>query len=120
MGFSKFRELPELAEAPVDLLACQRPEAVDTKLLAAEAAQDRSINDGAPQLLRVDVAALQIETLFGQVADEAARETIARARRIEHFFKKVSRHHEVRIAAEQDGAVLAAFDDEGIRSHVED
>src|SRR5258708_19560949 len=107
MGSSKFRELPELPEAPVDLLARQRPKAVDAEFLAAEAAQDRSINDGAPQLLLVDMSLLQIAPLFGQIADEAAGETVARARRIEDFLQQVPRNHEVPIAPEQATSLLA-------------
>src|SRR6266481_2186997 len=107
MVFSKFRTLPEFVEAPVDLLARQRTKAVHAELLTAEAAKNRSINDRAAQFLPVDVALLQIAALFGQIADEASRETVPGARRIEHFFEQVTGHHEVRVAAEQDGAVLA-------------
>src|SRR5260370_39875190 len=110
MRSSKFRELPELAEAPVDLLTRQRAKAVDPELLAAEAAQDRSINDRAPQLLLVDMSLLQIAPLFGQVADEAAGETVAFARRIEDVLQQISGNHEVRIAPEQNLAVLASLE----------
>src|SRR5260370_33676933 len=101
MGSSKFRELPELAEAPVDLLTRQRPKAVDAELFTAEAAQDRSVNDGAPQLLLVDMALLQIAAFFRHVADEAAGETVACARGIEDFLQQACRHHESHLTAKE-------------------
>ena len=63
---------------------------------------------------------LQIEALLGQVADEAAGEAIARAGGIEDFLQQIARNDEMPVAMEQDGAVLAALDDQRLRPHLQD
>src|ERR1051326_1845967 len=105
---SKLRELPKFSEACVDFGTSQRFEASDAEHLAAETPHDRSINHGAAEVLLVDMALLEIATFLGKVADEPAGETIARTGRVEHLFEQIARHHEMRIAAEQDGAVPPA------------
>ena len=62
---------------------------------------------------------LQIEALLRQIADEAAGEAIARAGGIEDIFQQIAGHHEVGVAAEQHGAVLAALDHQRMRTHLQ-
>src|SRR5271165_1967331 len=99
---SKLGEGAKLAEALVDFGAIQRTETFDAELFATEAPHDRAVDDGAAQLAGIDVTVLQIETFFGQVADKAAGEAVARARGIEDFFEQVARDDEVGSAMEQD------------------
>ena len=42
------------------------------------------------------------------------------AGRVEHVFQQIARRHEVAVAAEQDGAVFAALDHQGVRPHLQD
>src|SRR5580700_3078420 len=94
---SKLGEVPELLEARVDLFAGESTETIHTKLLAAEAPHDGTVDHSTADLFGADVTRFQIDALFGQIADEAAGEAIARARWIEHFFEQVSGNHEVRV-----------------------
>src|SRR4051812_10225147 len=89
----------EFVIAIVDLRAGQGPESVHAELLAAETAQDRAVDDGTPQIGDIDLVILRLDTLTGKIADEAARETIACAGRIEHLFQQIPWRHEVTIAA---------------------
>src|ERR1039457_143406 len=106
----------ELLITGLDFFTGQGAKTVDAEFLAAEAAHDGSVDHGAPQFGEIEVAVMGREAAAGQVADEAAGEGIARARRVEDVFQQIARHHEVLAAAEQDGAVLAALDDERVRS----
>src|SRR5581483_8478836 len=102
-----------------DLLARERAETVDSEFLAAEAAHHRAVDDGALQLVEGKIAVRRGDAASGEVADEAARETVAGACGVEHVLQEVAGGHEVAAAAEQDRAVLAALDDERVRPHFE-
>ena len=52
----------------------------------------------------------------GQVAHEAARERVARARGVEHVFERVGRDEERARVVEEERAELAALDDEHLRA----
>src|SRR6185312_8215327 len=110
---------PEFFEPLINLLTRKLTEPVDTELLTAEATHYRAINHGAIQVLGVDMPVTQIETAFRQVSDKSTGETIARARGVKYFLQQVPRRNEQRIASEQHGPVLAAFNDECVRAHVQ-
>src|SRR5205814_5013511 len=74
----------EFLVAAIDFCPGKRPEAVHSEFFAAETAHYGTVDNGAAQLRYIDVAVLQLDAASRQVADEAARETIARAGRVEH------------------------------------
>src|SRR5260370_10543084 len=113
------RELAELFKTGIDLCARERAEAFHAKSFAAEAAHDGPVNHGPAEHAAADMIALQAEAMLGQVADEAARETVAGAGGIEDVFEQVSGHYKERVAPEQHGAILAALDHHGGRAHVQ-
>src|ERR1035437_3727644 len=110
----------ELLIAGLDLFTGQRAEPVYPELLAAETAHDGTVNHGAAQFGEFEIAVQRGDAAAGQIADEAAGEAIARAGRVEDVFQQIARDHEVLALAEQDGAVLAALDHQGVRTHVHD
>ena len=110
----------ELLIAGLDFFAGQGAEAVHAELLAAEAAHHGTVDHGAAQFGKIEIAVGGRDAAPGQVADEAAGEAIARAGGVEDVFQQIARHHEVVVAAEQDGAVFAALDDQRVRPHVHD
>src|ERR1700722_793352 len=71
---SKLCEVPELLEAGVYIFTGESAEAIHAEFLNAEAAHDGAVDNGPADLLGIDVAGLKIHALFGQIADEAARE----------------------------------------------
>src|ERR1017187_5286776 len=101
----------ELLITGLDLFTGQGAETVHPELLAAEAAHDGTVNHGAPQFGKVEIAVGGRRAAARQVADEPARKAIARPGRVEYVFQQIARHHEVLAAAEQNRPVLAAFDD---------
>ena len=70
--------------------------------------------------LALTLSGLEIDALFGQIADEAAGETVARAGGIENLFEQIAGNHEVRVAMEQNGAVFAALDHQRLGAHRHD
>src|SRR5690349_5827839 len=110
----------ELVITRLDLVAGQRPEPVHAELFAAEAAHDRSVDDGALQFGKIQISVAGRNAPAREVADEAAGEGIARAGRVEDVLEQVARRDEVAAAAEQDGAILAPLDDQGVRPHLQD
>src|SRR5665213_1357465 len=110
------REGAELFKAGIDFFARERAEAFHSKAFAAEASHDGPVNHGAAQHAPADVIAFQAEAMLGQIADEAARETIARAGGIENIFKQVAGYDEIGIAPEQHGAEFAALDHQSVRA----
>src|ERR1017187_4912183 len=116
----KRRATVELLVPRFDLLARQRAETVDSKLLATETAHDRSVDHGAPQLRKIDLRAVQRNAAARQIAHETASETVARAGGVEHAFQQISRRHEVALPAEDHGAVLAALDHQRAGTHLLD
>src|SRR5580658_512669 len=109
--FSKFRAGLELLKPCVDFRACETAETIHAEHLAAEAAHHGAVDHRPPQLGNIDAAAIRLDALSGQVADEAAGEAIARAGGVENFLQQIPRRHEVAAAVEQHGAVFAALDD---------
>src|SRR5258708_24977769 len=99
---SKFCAGAELVEAGVDFLPGQRSKTIHAELFAAKTAQHGSIYHGAAQFFIIHVSRFQIEPLLSEVSNESARETVARAGGIEHFFQQITRHHEVLAAMEQN------------------
>ena len=69
--------------------------------------------------MEIEVAVAKIEIPFGQVANESACETIARAGGIEDVFEQIARNHEQRVAPEEHGAIFTALDDERIGAEIE-
>src|ERR1022692_3053704 len=110
----------ELLIACLDFFTGQGAKTVYAEFLAAEAAHDRAVDHGAAQFGEIEIAVMGREAAAGQVADEAAGEGIAGAGGVEDVFQQIARHHEVLAAAEQDGAVFAALDDERVRTHFHD
>src|SRR5260370_32253558 len=100
----------ELLITGLDFFTGQGAEAVHPELLAAEAAHDGTVDDGAPQFGKLEIAVRGRDTLAGQIAEEAAGEAIARAGGIEDVFQQIARHHEVLVAADKGGGILAALD----------
>src|SRR5689334_6387735 len=91
----------ELFEARIDLRPLKRPEAFHAELLTAETSHDGAVDHRAAQLAPADVILFQIEALLGEIADEAARETIARASGIEDRLQQIPGHGEIGVFAEQ-------------------
>ena len=110
---------PELLVTRLDFVAGQGAEAVHSELLAAEAAHNRTVDHGAAQFGEIDIAVGGRDAAAGEIADEAAGEAIARAGGVEDIFQQIARRHEVAAAAEQDGAVFAALDDQRVRAHLQ-
>ena len=61
-------ETAKLFEAAVDVLPCEGAEALDTELLAAKAAHNRTINYCPVQLTGIKMPVLQIEAASRQVS----------------------------------------------------
>src|ERR1035441_10331117 len=80
-AFLEGREILELFETGIDLLASQRAEPIDAEAFAAEAAHHRAVDHGAAQLVHVHVPVLYVDSRARQIAHETARETIAGASR---------------------------------------
>src|SRR5665213_648254 len=66
------REILELFETAIDLLASQRTESLDAEALAAEAAHHGAVNHGAPQFIRIHAFVLHVDSRARQVAHETA------------------------------------------------
>src|ERR1039457_2749656 len=110
----------ELLIAGLDFFTGQGAETVHPELLAAEAAHDGTVNHGAPQFGKVEIAVGGRRAPARQVADEPARKAIARPGGVKYVVQQIARHHEVFAAAEQNRAVLAAFDHQRVRPHLRD
>src|ERR1035438_8542558 len=110
----------ELLIAGLDFFTGQGAEAVHPELLAAEAAHDGTVDHGAAQFGKIEIAVGGRDAAAGQITDEAAGEAIARAGGVEDILQQIARDHEVLALAEQDGAVLAALDDQRVRAHGHD
>src|ERR1035438_1477142 len=78
----------ELLIAGLDCFTGQGAEAVHPELFAAEAAHDGTVDDGAAQFGKVEIAVGGRDAAAGQIADEAAGETIARARGVEDILQQ--------------------------------
>src|SRR5579859_3423066 len=112
-------ELAELFKSGIDFFTRERAEALHAEAFAAEASHHGPVNHRAAQHAAADVVAIQAEAVFGQIADESAGETIARASGIENVLQQIPRNDEIRIAAEQHGAVFAALDHQSMRPHIQ-
>src|SRR5450759_2113034 len=110
----------ELLITGLDLFTGQRAETVHPELFAAETAHHGTVDHGAAQFGKVEIAVGRRDAPAGQIADEAAGEAIARARRVENVFQQIARDHEVLALAEQNRAVLAALDHQRVRTHAHD
>src|SRR5580700_10273015 len=110
----------EFPKARLNLVAGQRAEAVHAEVLATEAAHHRAVNHGAAQLRHVRLAVRRLNPLPSQIAHEAAREGIARARRVENILQQVAWRDEMLAPVEKDCAILAALDDQRARAHALD
>src|SRR3954469_594110 len=75
----KIRAVFEFLIARIYFRARQCAEAVDSELLAAEAAHHRPVDHGAAQFIMGDISVPRVYSLAGEVADKTAGETIARA-----------------------------------------
>src|SRR5689334_7423919 len=109
----------ELPIARLDLIAGEGAEAIDPELFAAETAHHGAVDHGAPQFVDIDLSVRSFDAAAREVADEASGEAVAGAGRVEDVFEQVARSHKVTAASEKDGAILSAFDDQRMRSHVE-
>src|ERR1039457_5973826 len=98
----------ELLIAGLDCFTGQGAKAVHPELFAAEAAHDGTVDHGAPQFGKVEIAVPGRAAAAGQRTDEAAGEASARAGGGEDGSQQIAGDHEGRARAEQDGAVLAA------------
>src|SRR5580658_561709 len=87
-------ESPEFFKSLIDLFTGKIAEALNTKLLAAEAAHNGAIDDGAVQFSNIELAIAQIETAFRQVADKPSSKTVARTGGIENVFQQITGNHE--------------------------
>src|SRR5260370_9325492 len=114
------RELAEFFKTGIDLGARQSAEALHAKLLAAETPHDGTVDHGSAQIAAADMAGFEIEPLLRQIADEASRETVPRARGVAHIFQQAPAHDEIRITAEQHRAVLPSLDHHSVGAEVED
>src|SRR5665213_2287380 len=111
------REGAELFKAGIDFFTRERAEAFHAKAFAAEASHDGPVNHGSAQHAPADLIAFEAEAVLGQIADKAARETIARAGRIENIIEQIRDSDEIGIAPEEHGAELAALDHQSVRAH---
>src|SRR5437660_1155556 len=98
--FLESGESSEFFKALIDVFAGQGTKTLHAELFATETTHYGTINHGPMQFMHVDIAVLQIEAPFRQVANESARETVARARRIEYVFQEIARNHKQRVTAE--------------------
>src|SRR5271156_1595422 len=117
---SKLGEHPELLEAGVDVGASQGPEALHAEFLAAKTAEHGAIDYSAAQDLRIDVAPFEIEAAFGEIADESAREAVARAGGVKDLLEQITGDDEMLASMKKNSAVLAALDDQCARPHLVD
>src|ERR1035441_1896119 len=114
---SKRGDLAVVAEACLDVITGQRPEAIRAELLAAEATHYATIDRGPGQLPRLRRGVGEAHAARGQIADEAPRETVARPGGI---LQRVQQNAgDIRVAAlmKQRRTVLAAFDHQDPRAH---
>src|SRR5579884_1134068 len=109
----------ELFKTAVNLSARQGPESVDAETLATIAAHDRSIDHGPVQNSGVDVIVFEVQPTLGEIAYKSPGKTVPGAGGIEYVVQQIAGDDEVGIAPEQDCAVLAAFDDNRTRPHVQ-
>src|SRR5271168_1420502 len=86
----KIRESSKFFEAGIDFSSCEGAESLHAKAFAAEAPHHGAIDDGAAQFAAADVVAFEVETFFGQVADKASGEAVARAGGVKDVFQKVA------------------------------
>src|ERR1017187_980358 len=107
----------ELGIARIDFLAGEGSETLHTELFAAEATHYGAVDYGAAQIGEIEMALLEVEAAAGEIADEATGEGIARTGGVEDGFQQVAGNHKMAAAVEQDGAVFAALDDEGLGPH---
>src|SRR5258706_5535383 len=112
-------ELAELFKSGIDFFTRERAEALHAEAFAAEASHDGPVNHRPAEHAAADLVAFQAEAVFGQVADESARETIAGAGGIENIFEQITGHDEIGVAAEQHRSILAALDHQSMRPHVQ-
>src|SRR5258705_4577270 len=113
-------ELVKLFKSGIDFFTRERTETLHAEAFAAEASHDGPVNHRAAEHAAANVVPFQAEAVLGQIADESAGESIARASRIENVFEQVPGHDEIRVAAEQHRAELAAFDYQSMRPHLQD
>src|ERR1035441_4045300 len=92
----------ELLIAGLDFFTGQGAETVHPELFAAEAAHDGTVDHGAAQFGKLEIAVGGRDAAAGQLADDTAGEAIARAGRVEDVFQQIARDHEVLALAEQD------------------
>src|SRR4051812_23449905 len=78
----------ELVVTGIDLRPGEGTEAVYAEALAAEASHHGAIDNGAAQFGEIDGAGVRVDAAAGEIADEAARETVARAGGVEHVFEQ--------------------------------
>src|SRR5438270_11157234 len=90
----------ELLIAAIDLFTGQGAEAIHPELFATEASHDGAVDDGAAQVGKIDIAIAGRNALSREVADEAAREAIARSGGVEHILEQIAGHHEALVLAE--------------------
>src|SRR5450755_3876028 len=90
----------ELLITGLDFFMGQGTETVHPELFAAEAAHDGTVDHGAPQFGKIEIAVGGRDAAAGQVADKAAREAIARPGRVEDVFQQIAGDHEVLALAE--------------------
>src|SRR2546425_7772452 len=117
---SELRAVPEFFIARLDFFAGQRAEAIHSEAFATEAAHHAAVDHCVAQLGEIDIALFKRDAAPRQIADESAREAITSAGRVEHLAQQIARCHEVTAAPEENGAKLAALDDQRVRTHVED
>src|ERR1017187_1942217 len=107
----------ELLIAGLDFFTGQGAEAVHPELLAAEAAHDGTVDYGAAQIGKIDLAVGRADAVAGQIADETAGEAIARPGGVEDVFQQIARDHEMLALAEQNRAILTALNHQSMRTH---
>src|SRR4030088_1568287 len=89
-------ELAELFKSGIDFFTRERAKALHAEAFAAKTSHDRPIDHRAAEHAAADVVALQAKAVLGQIADESAGETIARAGGIENVLEQVAGHDEIR------------------------
>src|SRR6476646_6472765 len=85
----------ELLITGLDFFTGQGAEPVHPELLAAETTHDGTVNHGAAQFGKSEIAVGGRHAAAGQIADESAGEAIARPGRVEDIFQQIARYHEM-------------------------
>src|SRR5829696_7170071 len=109
------RHTAERVEATVDLLARQPGRALAAELLDPERRRGRAKRHGAPQRAVVVSPALGVE-----IAEQAARERVAGAGRVDHGLEDTPESREDAVLREHHRAVLALLHDHHARTHLHD